>query len=76
MTTISDGAQLKELAEKCGKNEKELSQISVSMNNKLNNLTEEINAQVEIADDNILVIYLFIYYQRKHLNNFYPLGKN
>lgn len=57
MNTISDGAHLKELAGKCGNNEKELSLISISINKKLNNLTEEINAQVEIVDDNISVIY-------------------
>lgn len=58
MNTISNGAQLKELAGKCGTNEKELSQISVSMNKEFNNLTQEIYAQVEIVDESILVILI------------------
>lgn len=61
MNTISDGAQLNELAGICANNEKELSQISITMNKNLNNLTGEINAQVEIVDDNVLVIYYYIY---------------
>lgn len=55
MNTISDGAQLKELAVKLNNNENELSQISVSMNNQLNNLNKKIITHLETADDNILV---------------------
>lgn len=57
MKTIADGAQLKNLAEKCGSGEKELAQFSISMNKELNNLTEAINTQIETVDDQILVTY-------------------
>lgn len=59
MKTIADGAQLKNLADKCGNNEKELAQFSISMNKELNNLTESINAHVDMVDDQILVTFYF-----------------
>jgi len=62
MNTISDGAHLKELAGKCGNNQNELSLISISMNKKLNNLTEKINTQIDIVDNNISVTYSFLYW--------------
>lgn len=38
----------------------ELSQISVSMNENLNHLTQKINEQVDTVGDNILVKYFFL----------------
>jgi len=61
MNTISNGADLKELADKCNNNEKELAQISVSMNKELNQLTQQINTKLEIVDVNILVMYYLLY---------------
>lgn len=58
MSTISDGAQLNTLAGNCSNHEKELEDIENSMNKELNHLTENISAQVEIVNDNILVKYL------------------
>lgn len=55
MNTISDGAQLKQLAEQCSNNKKELSQISISINKELNHLTQQVKAQVDTTDDNIMV---------------------
>lgn len=49
----------------------ELSQISVSMNENLNHLTQKINEQVDTFGDNILVKYFFllISFKKMNLNN-------
>jgi len=60
MNTITDGAQLKPLSEKCGNNKNELEKISTIINKELNNLTQEIKTHVLTANDNVLVIYLDI----------------
>jgi len=60
MNTITDGAQLKTLSEKCSNNKNELTQLSTVINNELNHLTQEIKTHLETANDNILVIYLNI----------------
>lgn len=57
MNTISDGAQLNKLADNCGNHEKILEEIEISMNKELNNLSQNINSQLEIVNDNILVIH-------------------
>ncbi|XP_022161919.1 kinesin-like protein KIF11 [Myzus persicae] len=54
MNTISDGAQLKTLSEKCSSNKDELTKISTTINKELNHLTQEIKTHVETANDNIL----------------------
>lgn len=61
MNIISDGAQLKELAEKCGNNEKELSQISITMNKEFDYLTQNMKTQMKTVDDNILVKFEFLH---------------
>lgn len=60
MNTITDGAQLKTLSEKCNNNKDELTQLSTVINKELNHLTQEIKTHLETANDNILVIYLNI----------------
>lgn len=60
MNTITDGAQLKTLSEKCSNNKDELTKISTVINKELNYLTQEIKTHVETANDNILVTYLNI----------------
>jgi len=60
INTITDGAQLKTLSEKCSNNKDELTKISTVINKELNHLTQEIKTHVETANDNILVIYLNI----------------
>jgi len=60
MNTITDGAQLKTLSEKCSNNKDELTKMSTVMNKEFNHLTQEIKSHVETANDNILVIYLNI----------------
>lgn len=57
MNTISNGAQLQQLVEKCSDNNKELSQISISMNKELNHLSQQVKTQVETTDDKIMVKY-------------------
>ncbi|KAL5244371.1 hypothetical protein ACI65C_011781 [Semiaphis heraclei] len=54
MNTITDGAQLKTLSEKCGNNKDELTKISSVINKELNHLTQEIKIHIETADDNII----------------------
>lgn len=60
MNSITDGAQLKTLSEKCGNNKDELTQISTVINKELNHLTQEIKTHIGTADDNIFVIFLNI----------------
>lgn len=64
MNTITDGAQLKTLSEKCSSNKDELTTISTVINKELNHLTQEIKTHVEAANDNILVLYLNIKFCR------------
>lgn len=54
MNTITDGAQLKTLSEKCSNNKNELTKISTVINKELNHLTQEIKTHVETAHDNVL----------------------
>ncbi|KAF0763630.1 kinesin-like protein KIF11 [Aphis craccivora] len=54
MNTITDGAQLKTLSEKCSNNKNELTKISTVINKELNHLTQEIKTHVETANDNVL----------------------
>lgn len=61
MNSISDGAQLKSLAEKCDNHEKELVDISTSMNSEFNHLTQNLNTQIKIIDNDISVINKFFY---------------
>lgn len=56
MNSISEGAQLKSLAEKCGNHEKELTDISNFMNNELSHLTQNLNTQLEVVNSDISVI--------------------
>lgn len=60
MSTIANGAQLKELSNKCGNHEKDLLQISFALNKEHDHLTQTLEAQVEIAGDNILVKYVLL----------------
>lgn len=61
MTTISNGAQLNELAIKCSNSKNELAQISISLNNENKHLTQNLNTQLETANENIMVKYYFLY---------------
>lgn len=54
MNTITDGAQLKTLSEKCSNNKNELTKISTVINKELNHLTQEIKTHVETVHDNVL----------------------
>ncbi|XP_025204037.1 kinesin-like protein KIF11 [Melanaphis sacchari] len=54
MNTITNGAQLKSLSEKCSNNKDELTKISTVLNKELNHLTQEIKTHVETANDNVL----------------------
>jgi len=65
MNTITDGAQLKTLSEKCSNNKNELTKISTVINKELNHLTQEIKTHVETANDNVLVIYINIVLLKK-----------
>lgn len=56
MNSISDGAQLKSLAENCGNHKRELTDISISMNKELSHLTQNLNTQLYIVDGDISVI--------------------
>jgi len=60
MNTITDGAQLKKLSEKCSNNKDELTKISTVMNKELSHLTQGIKTNVETANDDVLVINLNI----------------
>lgn len=63
MKTISNGAQLNKLAISCSENENELSQITNSMDKELSNVTQKINSQLIAIDNNILVIFQFLYFR-------------
>ncbi|XP_027847145.2 kinesin-like protein KIF11 [Aphis gossypii] len=54
MNTITDGAQLRTLSEKCSNNKDELTKISTVINKELNHLTQEIKTHVETANDDVL----------------------
>lgn len=62
MNSIANGAELKELSEKCGNNEKELSQISIAINKEHDHLTQTLETKVDTVGDNILVKYSFFFY--------------
>lgn len=59
MNSISEGAQLKSLAEKCGTHEKELTDISIFMNDEFSHLTQNLNTQLNIVDSDISVTMTF-----------------
>lgn len=61
MNSISEGAELKSLAEKCGNHEKELAEISNFMNNELCHLTQNLNTQLDIVDSDISVTITFLF---------------
>ncbi|XP_026810983.1 kinesin-like protein KIF11-B [Rhopalosiphum maidis] len=54
MNTITNGAQLKKLSEKCINNKDELTKISTVMNKELSHLTRGIKTHVETANDDVL----------------------
>lgn len=60
VNSLSDGAQLKLLAEQCGDHKKELTDISISTNKELNHLTQKLNMEIDLVDSDISVIIFIL----------------